>query len=56
MGRALARVHVPFRGGAETIQALLGGQINVSAESSARHAREFHEEDSAMVRAMGLRF
>jgi tripartite-type tricarboxylate transporter receptor subunit TctC len=27
-------VHVPFRGGAENIQALLGGQINVSAESS----------------------
>jgi tripartite-type tricarboxylate transporter receptor subunit TctC len=27
-------VHVPFRGGADNIQALLGGQINVSAESS----------------------
>jgi hypothetical protein len=34
MGQALARVRVPFRGGAEKIQALLGGQINVSAESS----------------------
>jgi tripartite-type tricarboxylate transporter receptor subunit TctC len=27
-------VHVPFRGGAENIQALLAGQIDVSAESS----------------------
>lgn len=27
-------VHVPFRGGADNIQALLAGQINVSAESS----------------------
>jgi tripartite-type tricarboxylate transporter receptor subunit TctC len=27
-------VHVPFRGGADNIQALLSGQINVSAESS----------------------
>jgi tripartite-type tricarboxylate transporter receptor subunit TctC len=27
-------VHVPFRGGADNIQALLGGQVNVSAEAS----------------------
>jgi tripartite-type tricarboxylate transporter receptor subunit TctC len=27
-------VHVPFRGGADNVQALLAGQINVSAESS----------------------
>jgi tripartite-type tricarboxylate transporter receptor subunit TctC len=27
-------LHVPFRGGADNIQALLAGQVNVSAESS----------------------
>jgi tripartite-type tricarboxylate transporter receptor subunit TctC len=34
MSGGISWVHVPFRGGADNIQALLAGQINVSAESS----------------------
>ncbi|KAA2212553.1 tripartite tricarboxylate transporter substrate binding protein [Teichococcus oryzae] len=33
-GRGIEWTHVPFRGAAENIQALLGGQINASADSS----------------------
>ena len=35
MSGGVQMVHVPFRGSADNLQALLGGQIDVSAESSA---------------------